>query len=217
MRGLYAILDLDTCTRHELEPMPVARALLSTSPAALQVRAKNQDVDGLRKLLALLREEAGTTPLVINDHWELAESGLAGFVHIGQGDIAPEELRQRAPHVSFGISTHSLQQLEAALHHAPSYVAIGPVFETRSKMNPEPVVTPGILEQAFALARAASVPLVTIGGIDEENLALVVRHCDAVAMIGALLRPKASAEDGGDRYEAISARARRIQRAILEG
>ena len=72
----------------------------------------------------------------------------------------------------------------------PDYLAFGPVFPTRSKLNPEPVTGPEVLARAHVMCTRASVPLVGIGGIVESSLAMVAERCNLVAAISLLLPPR---------------------------
>jgi thiamine-phosphate pyrophosphorylase len=100
-----------------------------------------------------------------------------------------DRVRRIAPGLGVGVSTHSLDELEAALAVRPAYVAFGPVFETPTKKNPDPVVGVAVLRQAHARALAAGVPLVAIGGITLERARDLVGLADAVATISGLLPP----------------------------
>ncbi len=189
MRGLYPIVDVDSLQTAKIAPLELARAVLGVRPAVLQLRAKTSPA---REVLALLRElvpicHAAGTLLVNNDRADLALLAGAGAVHVGQDDLGIEDARRIAPGLRVGVSTHDLAQLERALAHAPDYVAFGPVFATRTKENPDPVVGLDGLARASRAARAAGIPLVAIGGIDASNAAAVAEHADLGAVISALV------------------------------
>jgi thiamine-phosphate pyrophosphorylase len=189
MRGLYAIADVDALHRRGLPLVGFASAVLAAGPVALQLRAKNASAAELeadaRVLLGLCR--AAGVPFVLNDAAPLAARLGCDIVHVGQGDLPISEVRRFAPEMGVGVSTHSLSQLDEALAHRPTYVAMGPVFATSSKANPEPVVGLATLEAALLRTRAGGIPLVAIGGVDEGRIAQVAARADAVAVIGALL------------------------------
>ena len=142
MKGLYAIVDTTFLDRRGTDPIAYARAVLEARPAALQLRAKELPA---RAILATLRalgplcRQAGV-PLVANDRADLAVLAGCEAVHIGQEDLPSSLVQRIAPQLTVGISTHSTEQLERALAARPRYVAYGPVFETTSKSNPDPVV-----------------------------------------------------------------------------
>lgn len=193
MRGLYAIVDLEALVARRMEPLDFALRVLDARPALLQLRAK---LTAARDTLALARElaplcRAAAVPFVVNDRADLALLARADGVHLGQRDIPLEEARHSMPELSFGVSTHDATQLEVALAQRPTYVAFGPVFATRSKEAPDPVVGLDGLGRAHARARAAGVPLCAIGGIDLENAVHVAEHAEVGAVIAALLVPAA--------------------------
>jgi thiamine-phosphate pyrophosphorylase len=188
-RGLYAIVDVTSLMARGLAPLAFAQAVLAARPAALQIRAKELEA---RELLALLRAvgsmcRAAGVPLVVNDRVDLAVLAGCRYVHVGQRDLPVERVRRVAPGLGVGVSTHTPEQLEAALLLRPDYVAYGPVFPTTSKDTPEPCV--GLEGLAFASARAteAGIPLVAIGGVTIEHAPDLRRLSTASAVIHALL------------------------------
>jgi thiamine-phosphate pyrophosphorylase len=189
VRGLYAIVDLDFLAARRVPALAFVDALLDVPPCALQLRAKSS---GGRETLELLRAiqvrcAQRDVPLFCNDRPDLAVlAGCAG-VHLGQTDLAIADTRKLAPELAIGVSTHGLEQLEAALRERPSYVALGPIFPTGSKPDAEPVVGLAILAEASQRCRAAGVPLVAIGGVSLERAALIGELADAGASISALL------------------------------
>jgi len=189
MRGLYAIVDVGTLAAVGLEPVAFGEAVLSVQPAALQLRAKSLPA---RETLALLRELApkcrrAGVPLVANDRPDLAIFAGCDIVHVGQSDVPIDRVRRLAPNMRVGVSTHTIDQLDAALAARPAYVAFGPVFETSTKENPDPVVGVDALIAAHTRATAAGVPLVAIGGITLERARGLVGKAEAVAVISHLL------------------------------
>ncbi|MDB4939435.1 MAG: Thiamin-phosphate pyrophosphorylase [Labilithrix sp.] len=205
MQGLYAIVDTKLLAARGTDPIAYARALLEVRPAALQLRAK--DV-GAREMLAMLRALGSIcrqmgVPLVTNDRADLAALAGCEAVHIGQEDLPYELVHRIAPQLSVGISTHNLAQLEKALAFKPRYVAYGPVFETTTKMNADPVVGLEGLRQASRVARAAGIPIVAIGGITLARVHELVELADACAVIGDLYLPGASLADVTERARAF--------------
>jgi thiamine-phosphate pyrophosphorylase len=206
-RGLYPIVDLDSLAKLGLSPLAFAELLLSARPPLLQLRAKSV---GARETLALLRRlkplcaEAGTL-LFANDRPDLALIAGVSGVHVGQDDLPLAEVRRFAPTLLVGVSTHNRVQFEAALAERPDYVALGPIFATSSKRNPDPVVGLPELAHAAELARAANVPLVAIGGIDQERAAQIAKLGVIAAVIGALLPDAGTGENVRARAESLQA------------
>lgn len=171
-----------------LDPVAFAECVLLARPPLLQLRSKTASArDTLLLLRALVpRCHRAGTLLYANDRPDLALLAGADGVHLGQDDLPPDAARRFAPGLGLGLSTHDLEQLERALEHDPTYVAFGPVFQTRSKAKPERVVGIEGLSRAAARTRARGIPLVAIGGIDLERAAAVARHADLGAVIAAL-------------------------------
>jgi len=191
MRGLYAIVDLGVLATRRIDPVAFAHAILRVGPAALQVRAKDAPA---RETLAVMRELApmchrSGAILVANDRPDLAILAGCDCVHIGQTDMPIDRVRRIAPQLGVGLSTHTIAQLDAAVAARPLYVAYGPVFETATKKDPDPVVGVAGLRVAAAHAAAAHVPLVAIGGITRERARELVGLVDAVAVVAELLPP----------------------------
>ncbi len=222
MRGLYAIVDVGALALRRLDPVAFAGALLEVAPAALQLRAKAVPA---RETLALLRElgamcrHAGV-PLVANDRPDFAVLAGCDMVHVGQEDMPIERVRRIAPGMRVGVSTHTLEQLDAALAARPDYVAFGPVFPTSTKADASPVVGLSALRAAYARAHAAGVPLVAIGGITRERAAGLVGVADAVAVIADLLPPTAvlgEVRATSDVLHEVGARAREFSALFATG
>jgi len=183
---LYPVLDVGLLGGRAVGT--AVAAVAAGGVRIVQFRAK-----GLpdRRLFTLATEaaaaarEAGVL-LVVNDRADVARMLGADGVHVGQDDLPPREVRRLLPSGSIlGLSTHGLGQLDAARDEPVDYVAIGPVFPTRTKADPHPVVGLEIVRRARQRTRR---PLVAIGGITAENARSVVEAgADGVAVISALL------------------------------
>lgn len=125
--------------------------------------------------------------LIINDRVDIALVVGADGVHLGQHDMPAEAARALlGPAVIIGLSTHSVEELSAAEGQPVDYLAYGPIFQTETKENADPVV--GIDGLRAARTAAGDRPLVAIGGIDGGSLEAVLRcGADSAAMIGALV------------------------------
>jgi thiamine-phosphate pyrophosphorylase len=210
MRGLYAIVDTKFLATREVDPMAYARALLEARPAALQLRAKDVPAREILTLLRALRMACRqfNVPLVLNDRADLAALAGCEIVHIGQDDLPYDLVHRIAPQLAVGISTHTPEQLERALAFKPSYVAYGPIYETSSKPNPDPVVGVEGLKEASRIARAAGVPLVAIGGLTLARIHEVAPYVEACAVISDLFLP-------GFTMKEVTERAKVFQAAIV--
>ncbi|HEX8746978.1 MAG TPA: thiamine phosphate synthase [Pyrinomonadaceae bacterium] len=132
--------------------------------------------------------------LIINDRVDIALALGADGVHLGQYDLPPEAARRiLGERAVIGFSTHNMEQARLAASLPIDYLAIGPVFNTSSKDNPDPTVG---LDGLGSVRRAVpSLPLVAIGGITPENSAeTLAAGADSLAVIGALLADPAEIE-----------------------
>jgi thiamine-phosphate pyrophosphorylase len=186
---LYPILDADALMRAGVALIDAGQALYDTGLRWVQYRAKQgSDAEIVERMRELRRVfPAGESVLLLNDRVHLcAESGADG-AHVGQEDMAPAEARRMlGPRKLLGVSTHNVAQVHtAAATGVADYLAIGPVFATGSKKNPDPVVG---LEGVRAARALTHLPLVAIGGISRETSRSVLEAgADAVAVISALL------------------------------
>ncbi len=126
--------------------------------------------------------------LVINDRADIALAISADGVHLGQDDLPPEAARELlGADFIIGYSTHNVGQAVAAAKLPVDYIAIGPVFTTASKENPDPVVgLDGLCRVRAELG--TGVPLVAIGGVNSTNAQdALLSGADSLALIGHLL------------------------------
>ena len=125
--------------------------------------------------------------IIINDRVDIALASKADGVHLGQDNLPPEHARRiLGESAIIGFSTHSAEQAIEALSLPIDYIAIGPIFPTKTKKNPDaPLGLAGLTRVREAVG---NFPLVAIGGIRAENLAEVFNAgADSVAIIGDLI------------------------------
>ncbi len=126
--------------------------------------------------------------IIINDRVDIALALRADGVHLGQDDLPPVEARKiLGAHAIIGFSTHNLNQAVEAVENFPvDYIAVGPVFPTRTKENPDAVV--GLETIKTVRARIGNFPLVAIGGINFQNFRSVLdAGANSAAVISDLL------------------------------
>ena len=186
---LYAIVDAGSATRAGRTPVDLARAYLDGGARLLQLRAPGVDTRTLfewaREIIALAAPRGAR--VVINDRCDVALMSGADGVHVGQDDLPPAAVRRLLGSAAVvGLSTHDASQLEDALAQPVSYVAVGPVRDTRTKDTGYAAVG---LEAVRRAARAAGRrPVVAIGGITLETApAVVAAGAASVAVISDLL------------------------------
>jgi thiamine-phosphate pyrophosphorylase len=186
---LHAIVDVDTAGRAGWAPAKLTRALLDGGARFLQIRAKQLASGPFLDLCdAVVRLAAGYDAIVIvNDRVDLARLAGAAGVHVGQDDLPPSGARaQLGPDAIVGYSTHSLAQVEEALREPVSYLAVGPIFGTRTKETGYDAV--GVELVTAAAQRAKGRPIVAIGGITLETAPAVIdAGASSVAVISDLL------------------------------
>jgi thiamine-phosphate pyrophosphorylase len=192
---LYPILDA-ACFTDVARMFAAAEELAAAGCTMLQYRNKSGNarrmVEEARELKARL---GASVKFIMNDRADLClVTGFDGL-HVGQDDLSPESARHIiGPACWLGVSTHNPEQLAEADKTSADYLAIGPIFATSSKANPDPVVGFEGVRRARELTRK---PLVAIGGITRANARSVIEAgADAVAVISDLLRdPRKSAEE----------------------
>lgn len=162
----------------------------------MQYRNKSGNARIMLEQATAMRKRLGTTVrLIMNDRADLCLAANFDGVHVGQDDLSPESARRIiGPDRWLGVSTHTPEQLREADLTSADYLAIGPVFVTSSKQNPDPVVGFEGVRRARELTEK---PLVAIGGITRENARSVLdAGADSVAVISDLFDdPGKSAEE----------------------
>jgi thiamine-phosphate pyrophosphorylase len=192
---LYAILDA-SCFPDTAALCLAADELASGGVTLLQYRNKSGSARQMLEQARELRRCLGrSVKLIMNDRADLCVAADFDGVHVGQDDLSPESARKIAGNQRWlGISTHTPVQLAQAERTSADYLAIGPVFATGSKANPDPVIGLDGVQRARELTTK---PLVAIGGITRANCREVIAAgADAVAVISdLLLEPGKSAEE----------------------
>ncbi len=183
---IYPILDTETAERRGIDVEQVAAAWLDAGSRILQLRHKAHWGRAIFGIAARIAERcrASGALLIIDDRADFARLLGAGL-HVGQDDLSPRDARAViGPEAVLGFSSHNPEQLCAAANEPVDYVALGPIFPTASKQNPDPVVG---LEQLRHCRALTGKPLVAIGGITRENArAVLAAGAGSVAVIAGL-------------------------------
>jgi thiamine-phosphate pyrophosphorylase len=196
-----AIVDADVAAHFGWTMTDLAVAYLNGGATLLQVRAKKAPSGWLLDIataIVALAHRANAI-VIVNDRADIARLSGADGVHVGQDDLAPASVRQivgagagpRGVEALVGLSTHTEEQLEAALH-APvspvSYIAVGPVYSTNTKMTDHTSLGLEAVRRAAARTGRRGVPLVAIGGVTLETAPDVIRAgAGTVAVISDLV------------------------------
>ncbi len=203
MPRLYVILDAALLTGSAEQ---TAQQLIEAGVRLLQYRSKNGSAREIlrtsRKLVAI--SSAAKATLFVNDRPDIAYLSGADGVHVGQNDLSVAATRKvLGAEKWIGVSTHNEAQFRAAIATSADYVAVGPVFATNSKENPDPVVGTEFIRRMRGLTAKT---IVAIGGITLERAAEVIEAgADSVAVISDILRA-----------ENPAARAREFLQAVQE-
>ena len=166
--------------------MNAAAEILEGGAGRLQFRHKrffSREVFRQAQEIASLCRHAGAQ-FIVNDRADIAKLLDAGL-HLGQDDLSPSDARLvLGGGTVLGFSSHNEAQLRAAAAEPVDYLALGPIFGTSTKLNPDPVVG---LDELRRLRPLTTSPLVAIGGITRANARSVLdAGADSVAVIGDL-------------------------------
>lgn len=183
---IYPITDVSITRLSHAEQV---RRLIAGGARFIQLREKHSSpkdfYQDAEKALEIARESG--TKIIINDRVDVALALKADGVHLGQDDLPPEEARKiLGEKAIIGFSTHNLEQASDAVKLPVDYIAIGPVFATKTKENPDEIVGLEIVKQMRDVIK--NFPLVAIGGISSENFREVLSAgADSAAIISDLL------------------------------
>ena len=199
---LYAILDASCFSSCE-QFLKTGDEWVSAGVRLIQYRNKSGSTTAMLKPARELRETVSRTrasaprglKLIMNDRADLCLAAEFDGVHVGQDDLPPESVRKIVgANRWLGVSTHNPEQVKEADRTSVDYIAVGPVFATTSKANPDPLIGLDGVRRARALTKK---PLVAIGGITRQNcLSVIEAGADSVAVISDLIgEPGKSAEE----------------------
>ncbi|PYU73303.1 MAG: thiamine phosphate synthase [Acidobacteria bacterium] len=182
---LYVILDAALLTVPETE---CAQKLVVAGVRLLQYRNKRASARELfecAKRLSSILIPQGVT-FVVNDRADVAWAAEASGVHVGQEDLRAEAARSViGTGKLLGVSTHTLEQFEEAAVTSADYAAVGPVFSTSTKANPDPVVGSELIRRIRPLTDK---PILAMCGITLDRAVEVIQaDADCVAVISDIL------------------------------
>ena len=184
--AIYPILDR-SCFTEVAQLFSTAEILVRHGCTILQYRNKSGSSREMLSDARELRRRLGRkVTLIMNDRADLAMAAYFDGVHVGQDDLSADTVRKIVgPNLIIGASTHNPEQLRVADQTSADYLAIGPVFATKSKANPDPAVGVEGVSRARQLTRK---PLVAIGGITPGTARQVIdAGADSLALISSLV------------------------------
>src|SRR5438093_7502022 len=179
---LYAIADAAFG-----DPARLAASLIAGGARLIQIRDKGASP---RELFDEVEQITASAPadvrLIVNDRVDIARITGAAGAHVGQSDLPPVAVRSvLGPDPIVGFSTHNMEQAVEADKLPIDYIAVGPIFPTSTKENPDPVLGLGGLQE---ISKVVYKPIVAIGGIRLENATEVLKAgAHTIAVIRDLL------------------------------
>lgn len=187
IHGLYLILDYGLFGMR-IWDMDCMKTIIIAGVDIVQLRVKNLP-DGklimLGNMLRKITKEADVL-FIINDRVDIALAVSADGVHLGQDDMPIDAARNLMDNKIIGISTHSLAQAQQAEKNGADYIGIGPVYSTTTK---HVVGKPIGCKIVHEICKTVSLPVVAIGGINQDNLAQVIKTgVQGIAVASAILK-----------------------------
>jgi thiamine-phosphate pyrophosphorylase len=189
---LYVILDAALLPS---DPIELTRKMLDAGARLFQYRDKTSSSRELlhasQALCFTVRQQSGT--FLVNDRADISHLVGASGVHLGQDDLSVAAAREVVGNdCLIGLSTHNLRQFKTAAESSADYIAVGPIFSTSGKRNPDPVVG---IDFIRAVRKLTTKPIVAIGGITLELAREVIdAGADSIAIISDILKAKNPAD-----------------------
>lgn len=185
---IYSITDVSITKLSHLEQV---KQLIKGGAKIIQLREKTASsgefYEAAQEVMLFARER--NVKIIINDRVDIALAVGADGVHLGQNDLPPDQARKiLGEKAIIGFSTHNIEQALEAVRLPINYLAIGPIFATNTKENPDTIV--GIEGLSKVREAIGDFPLVAIGGINFENARdILANGADSIAVISAILKP----------------------------
>jgi thiamine-phosphate pyrophosphorylase len=184
---LYALID--PAQAGPRSPAELAR-LIAKDVTLVQVRDKEGTTRTMVEQARAIKTALPNVPLLVNDRVDVALAIRADGVHLGWDDMEPGDARALlGERAVIGFSVKTIAQAQTAPLESVDYVAVGGIFATRSKQNPDPPIGLVGMQRIIATlrGRAPKMPVVGIAGIDASNAGdVVAAGADGVAVISAI-------------------------------
>ena len=186
--SLYAILDSSFIQNDEYAK--TVERLIAGGASIIQLRMKNCSMGKILDTAKSVSRVCGDNNVlfIVNDYPEIAYLSSAGGVHLGQDDLPVADARRLLPpDMIVGISTHSKEEALLAAQSEPDYIAVGPVYDTKTKYNK---LLKGIGEDVFKdILNSIEIPVVAIGGLDPERISELRKlGCNCGAVVSYLYK-----------------------------
>lgn len=183
--GIYLVTEEYGGRSHEEFADIALRAGVRTVQYREKKKTTREMIEEARRIKMIAEKHSAL--FIVNDRVDVAVISGAHGVHVGKDDATVSEIRRHFPRdLIVGVSVRSVEEAIEAEKEGADYVAVSPVFDTATKEDAEPGVGLSVLEE---IAKAVSLPVVAIGGINAGNLALVVSSgASACAVVSAITR-----------------------------
>ena len=168
--------------------MGIAEAALEGGASVIQLRDKSSSDESLIDIGREIRKMASAAGalFIVNDRLEVALACDADGLHVGQDDRSASDLRPLLTGKILGVSVATAEQAVRAREDGADYLGVGPIFATSTKKDALPPI--GVAQINLIKAASGGLPIVAIGGINDSNIAQVVRAgADAAAVISGIV------------------------------
>ncbi|MDE5681191.1 MAG: thiamine phosphate synthase [Mailhella sp.] len=189
--GLYLVTDQDLCLGRPL--VDVVLQAVQAGVQAVQIREKNNNTRDFLALAKVLVKEVQVRyniPVIINDRVDIALASGAAGVHLGQSDMPVADARRlMGTRRIVGLTAPTMETLERAVKEEVQYIAVSPVFPTNTKKDTAPAwgIEGMKKARAFFDEKNCTIPLMTIGGINTQNVKEVLQAgVESVAVVSAI-------------------------------
>ena len=186
--GLYVIIDPSFI--NSKDPVNIAQQVLDGGANIIQLRNKadniRETVDWAIKISELCNSYNAF--FIVNDRVDIAIISNSDGVHLGQGDISPDHVKNLTDKdLIIGSSNATIKEIEESNKNSSDYIAVGSIYSTDTKSN----TRPASLNLLVEAKKISNKPIVAIGGIKENNIEEVLETgVDSVCMVTAITLSK---------------------------
>lgn len=208
---LYLCTDRKLMTTDTIEE--AVELAIKGGVTVVQLREKDCTSKEFYELAVAVKEvtDAYEIPLIINDRMDIALAVGADGVHLGQSDLPVRVARNvlGADRI-VGATAHNVEEAVHAWKRGADYLGVGDVFGSSTKSDTSLIE----MEEFRKICDAVPIPVVAIGGINEDNVdELEGSGAAGIAVISAIIGKEditAAAEELGEKWDRISAQAEEI-------
>ncbi len=184
---LYVITDRTLVGKRSL--IEIIKQAIEGGTSIIQLRDKTLDDDEMATLgKNIMVLTNGKIPLMVNNRVNVALAIEAQGIHVGQDDMPAKQVRKIVGNTMIlGVSANTVSEAKKAELEGADYIGAGPVFQTFTKVDADPVIG---LQGLMNIKKSVSIPIVGIGGISSKNAKDVIKIADGIAVISAVMAAK---------------------------